>query len=121
MGAALLTIFGGLALVLAVIGVYGVLSYSVQQQMREIGIRMVMAQSGRVLGLVVTQGMRLAVGLVIAFAAMRLLSSLLFGLSPHDPVFGGESLILATMAILACYLPARQAARVNPLVALRCE
>jgi ABC-type antimicrobial peptide transport system permease subunit len=128
MGAALLTIFGGLALVLAVIGVYGVLSYSVQQQTREIGIRMAMgAQSGRVLGLVVTQGMRLAVaglfaGLVIAFAAMRLLSSLLFGVSPHDPVvFGGVSLILATVAILACYFPARRAARVNPLVALRYE
>ena len=128
MGAALLTIFGGLALVLAVIGVYGVLSYSVQQQTREIGIRMAMgAQSGRVLSLVVTQGMRLAVaglfaGLVIAFAAMRLLSSLLFGVSPHDPVvFGGVSLILATVAILACYLPARWAARVNPLVALRYE
>jgi ABC-type antimicrobial peptide transport system permease subunit len=128
MGAALLTIFGGLALVLVVIGVYGVLAYSVQQQTREIGIRMAMgAHSGRVLGLVVTQGMRLAVaglfaGLVIAFAAMRLLSSLLFGVSPHDPVvFGGVSLILATVAILACYLPARWAARVNPLVALRYE
>jgi putative ABC transport system permease protein len=128
MGAALLTIFGGLALILAVVGVYGVLSYSVQQQTQEIGIRMAMgAQSGRVLRLVLQQGMRLAVaglvaGLVIAFAAMRLLSSLLFGVSSHDPVvFGGVSLILATVAILACYIPARRAARVNPLVALRYE
>ena len=128
MGAVLLTVFGGLALVLAIIGVYGVLSYSVQQQTREIGIRMAMgAQSGRVLGLVVTQGMRLAgaglvAGLVIALVAMRLLSSLLFGVSPHDPlVFGAVSLVLATVAILACYVPARRAARVNPLVALRYE
>jgi len=128
MGAALLTIFGGLALILAVVGVYGVLSYSVQQQTREIGIRMAMgAQSGRVLSLVVQQGMRLAVaglvaGLVIAFAAMRVLSSLLFGVSSHDPVvFGGVSMILTAVAILACYIPARRAASVNPLVALRYE
>lgn len=128
MGAALLTVFGGLALILAVVGVYGVLSYSVQQQTREIGIRMAMgAQSGRVLSLVVQQGMRLAVaglvvGLVIAFGVMRVLSSLLFGISSHDPVvFGGVSVILTTVAILACYIPARRAARVNPLVALRFE
>lgn len=128
MAAALLTIFGGLALILAVVGVYGVLSYSVQQQTREIGIRMAMgAQSGRVLSLVVKQGMRLAVaglvaGLAIAFAAMRVLSSLLFGVSSHDPVvFGGVSMILTTVAILACYIPARRAASVNPLVALRYE
>jgi predicted permease len=128
MGAGLLTIFGGLALTLAVVGVYGVLSYSVHQQTREIGIRMAMgAQSGRVLTLVVRQGMQLAVaglmlGLLVAFAAMRVLSSLLFGVSAHDPqVFGGVSLILATVAVLACYFPARRAAHVDPLVALRDE
>jgi predicted permease len=128
MGAALLTVFGGLALTLAVVGVYGVLSYSVNQQTREIGIRMAMgAQAGRVLRLVVKQGMRLAaiglvLGLVVAFAAMHVLSSLLFGVSAHDPlIFGGVSLILATAAILACYFPARRAARVDPLVALRYE
>jgi len=128
MGASLLTVFGVLALILAVVGVYGVLSYSVNQQTREIGIRMAMgAPTGSVLRLVVKQGMRLAVsglvlGLLAAFAATHVLSSLLFGVSTHDPlIFGGVSLILATAAILACYFPARRAARVDPLVALRYE
>ena len=128
MGAALLTVFGGVALILAIVGVYGVLSYSVNQQTREIGIRMAMgAQTGSVLSLVVKQGMRLAIvglvlGLVVAFAAMRVLSSLLFGVSAHDPIiFGSVTLILATAAILACYIPARRAAHVDPLVALRYE
>ena len=128
MGAGLLTVFGGLALTLAIIGVYGVLSYSVNQQTREIGIRMAMgAQTGSVLRLVVKQGMRLAAagllaGLLVAFAAMNVLSSLLFGVSAHDPlIFGGVFLILTTAAILACYFPARRAARLDPLVALRYE
>jgi predicted permease len=128
MGAVLLTGFGGLALLLAVVGVYGVLSYSVSQQTREIGIRMAMgAQSGRILGLVVGQGMRLAIvglilGALIALAATRVLSSLLFGVSAHDPlIFGGVSLILATAAILACYIPARRATKVDPIIALRDE
>jgi predicted permease len=128
MGAALLSVFGVIALILAVVGVYGVLSYSVAQQTPEIGIRMAMgASSSNVERLVVKQGMRLAIfglvsGLVIAFVAMRVMSSLLFGVSAHDPlIFGGVTLILATAAILACYIPARRAARVDPLVALRYE
>jgi putative ABC transport system permease protein len=128
MGAGMLAVFGGLALVLAVIGVYGVLSYSVNQQKREIGIRMAMgAQTGRVLRSVVAQGMRLAaaglvLGLIVAFAAMRYLSSLLFGVSAHDPLtFGGVALVLALAAVLACYIPARRATRVDPIIALRYE
>ena len=127
-GAGLLAVFGALALLLAIVGVYGVLSYSVSQQTREIGIRMAMgARTASVLSLVVRQGMRLALvglalGLVIAFAGMRLLSSLLFGVSAHDPAtFAGVSLILATAAILGCYVPARRAAKINPISALRYE
>jgi predicted permease len=128
MGAGLLSLFGGLALILSVVGVYGVLSYSVNQQTREIGIRMAMgAQTDSVLKLVVKQGMRLAIaglvlGLIIALVTMRSLSSLLYGVSAYDPlIFGGVFLILATAAVLACYFPARRAARVDPLVALRYE
>jgi predicted permease len=127
-GAGLLTLFGGLALLLAVLGVYGVLSYSVNQQRREIGIRMAMgAQPESVLTLIVVQGMKLAfaglvLGLLAAFAATRVLSSLLFGVSTHDPLtFVGVALVLAIAAVLACYIPARRATRVDPMIALRYE
>jgi len=128
MGAALLTLFGGLALVLAALGVYGVLSYSVNQQTREIGIRMAMgAERSHVLRLVVGQGVWLAgigvaLGILVALVAMRQLSGLLFGVSAYDPVtFGAVALLLMLVALLACYLPARRATCVDPLVALRHE
>src|SRR5215472_17018814 len=127
MGAALLTVFGALAMVLAAVGVYGVLAYSVTQQTREIGIRMAMGAERRdVLGLVVGQGLKLAgagvaLGILVALGLTRLtgqLSSLLFGVSAYDPLtYGGVTLILVIVAFLACYIPARRATRVDPLIA----
>jgi putative ABC transport system permease protein len=128
MAAVLLTSFGVLALGLAGIGVYGVLSYSVNQQTREIGIRMALGASPvDVSRWVVRQGFRLAVaglliGLIAGLILMRFVGSLLFGISAHDPAtFGVVALVLGLVAFLACYLPARRASRVNPIVALRYE
>ena len=115
MGAALLSVFGALALLLAVVGVYGVLSYSVNQQTREIGIRMAMgAQTGSVLRLVVEQGMRLAhrragAGPGGCFRRYARAFQLLFGVSAHDPlIFGGDA-GFGDRSFLACYIPARRA------------
>lgn len=128
MSAALLALFGGLALVLAAVGVYGVLAYSVTQQTREIGIRMAMgAERSHVVGLVVGQGLKLTgaglvLGILVALALTRQLSSLLFAVSIYDPwAYGSVVLILVFVALLACYIPARRATRVDPLVALRYE
>jgi len=124
----LLGIFAGVALLLSAIGLYGVISYSVLQRTREIGIRTALgATSSNILGLVLKNGLTLtAIGLLIglagAFGFSQVLASMLFKVGKYDPitlavVFG----LLASIALLACFFPARRAARVNPLVALRDE
>ncbi|HEV2835060.1 MAG TPA: ABC transporter permease [Pyrinomonadaceae bacterium] len=124
----LLSVFAVLALVLAAVGIYGVISYSVAQRTREVGIRMALgAQTTDVLKLVVRDGLRLvvigiAVGLVGAFILTRLMTTLLFGVTPTDAVtYGTVALALVGVALAACYIPARRAAKVDPLVALRFE
>jgi putative ABC transport system permease protein len=122
----LLGIFAGLALVLAAVGIYGVMSYSVAQRTREIGIRMALgAQRSDVMKMTIGQGLRLvltgvAIGLAAAFVLTRVMSTLLFGVSPTDPVtFISISIVLVSVAVLAGYVPALRATRVDPMFALR--
>jgi putative ABC transport system permease protein len=124
----LISSFAAIALLLAAIGVYGLMSYSVEQATHDIGVRMALGAARRdILGLVIGRGMALAAigliaGVAAAFAAARLLSRMLFGVKPTDPVtYIVVALSLGLVALIACYLPARRAMRVDPLIALRSE
>jgi putative ABC transport system permease protein len=124
----LLGLFAALGLVLAAVGIYGVMAYGVSQRAHEIGLRLALgARGGDVMKVVVKQGMALAItgvaiGLGASYALTRLMKTLLFGVSPTDlATFVIIALLLIVVALLACYIPARRAAKVDPMVALRCE
>jgi putative ABC transport system permease protein len=126
LSASLFALFGGLGLLLAAIGIYGVMSYTVQQRQHEIGVRVALgASTGNVVAMVVRRGVSLsilgiAIGSVLAFAGAGLMRRLLFGIPPHDAVtFATITVVLAGVGVLAAYLPARRAARVDPITALR--
>jgi len=124
----LLAIFAGLALVLAAIGIYGVIAYSVVQRTREIGIRMALgADRVNVLRLILRQGARigmfgLLIGAAAAYLSTRALAGMLYGVDPHDPlIFAAIAVSLFVVVVMASYIPARRATRVDPLIALRHE
>jgi putative ABC transport system permease protein len=124
----LMGIFAGVGLILVTIGVYSVIAYATARRTHEIGIRMALgAQPQNILGLIVGQGARMAIagvilGLAASFAVTRLLRSMLFEVQPSDPlIFAGVSVLLLAITLLACYIPARRAMRVDPMVALHYE
>jgi ABC-type antimicrobial peptide transport system permease subunit len=126
MGIGMLSIFGAIALSLASVGLYGLMSYSVRQRQREISLRMALgAGRGQVLQLILRQGLGMvatgiAIGTMLSFAFGRAVSKMLYGISPSDPIsILGASLVLLIIAGLACYLPARTASKLNPLTGLR--
>jgi len=128
LGAALLGAFGLLALGLAATGIYGVIAYSVSQRTQEFGIRMALGADGAdVRRLVLREGLKVVLigvtaGLALSLAAARLIAGFLYGVGANDPMtFVGVALLLTAVALLACYLPARRATKVDPMVALRVE
>jgi putative ABC transport system permease protein len=127
-GAAMFSIFGGLALILAIIGLYGIKAYSVARRTREIGIRMALgAQPATVLRMIMREGSIMllcgvALGLLLAMATGKVLSGILYGVGALDPIaFATSPALLAIAALVATWIPARRATRVNPVVALRTE
>lgn len=122
----LLSLFAGLALVLAAVGIYGVISYSITQSTQELGIRMALGANRRnILSLIVGQGAKLALigvglGIVASLLLTRVLSSLLYGVSATDPiVFAGLAILLIGIVLLACFIPAQRATKLDPMLALR--
>jgi ABC-type antimicrobial peptide transport system permease subunit len=123
-----LIIFAATAVLLAAVGIYGVMSYAVTRRIHELGIRAALGASRQqIVGLILRQGMRpaaigMAAGLIAALALTRFMAALLYGVRPADPLtLAAVTLLLGAIALLACYIPARRATAVDPLVALRCE
>jgi putative ABC transport system permease protein len=124
----LMAIFAAIAVLLAAVGIYGMMAYFVSERTREIGIRIALgAQRGNVLGMVAKLGLKLTligivIGIALAIGLTRLIARLLFGVSATDPTtFAAVAIALASVALLACYIPARRATKVDPMVALRYE